>query len=394
MTVTPPRSHTVIVGASVGGLSVAENLRLHGYDGGITVLERSAQQPCDRPPLSKTFLSKGEADDVSLPFAQTAAAHDVRIQLDEEVVSLDVATTSISCASGRRYVYEDLVIATGSRARRLPVPGREAKGIHVLRDRADALGLRRALRKARVAVVVGAGALGLEVSSSMRDAGLQVHVITNLATPLTEDFGAAVAEFEIDALTHAGVHYWPHNTVARYLTASDHVTHVELASGDTISCDLVVEAVGAAPCTEWLSGTGLVITDGVKCDSTLRAAEHIYAVGDVCRWFNATYDRSMRVEHWTNAVEQSEVVANNIAHSVRQAYRAIPYFWSDHFGNHLQFAGTTVEASTTSVERDPQRNMLTVRYLHADGRELGVLALNSPRAVVQHRQLAASVRPV
>ncbi|WP_063740021.1 NAD(P)/FAD-dependent oxidoreductase [Amycolatopsis jejuensis] len=374
-------AHTVIVGASIAGLSVAESLRACGYPGRITVLERDPEQPGDRPPLSKGFLL-GEEVDVDLPYAATASAEGVEILLGEEVTALQPDRKLVHTASGRSLTYSDLVVATGSQPRRLPVPGREVVDVHVLRGQQDALRLRARAAEARTAVIVGAGVLGLEIASSLRRLGIEVELVTNLGVPLNPAFGKEVAEFELALLAREGVGFRPNTSVRSYRAGPA----VELESGVVLPADLIVEAVGAEPGTGWLAGSGLTVADGIQCDASLQAAPGVYAAGDVCRWFNPRYGRSMRIEHWTNALDQAAVVAQNIT-GERRVLDGIPYFWSDHFGSHLQFAGITADHC---VGDQPGPDSLTVRYLDGTGREVGVLSVNHPRPILEHRRQPAA----
>ncbi|SFQ55472.1 NAD(P)/FAD-dependent oxidoreductase [Amycolatopsis rubida] len=381
-----PSAHTVVVGASVAGLGVAESLRASGYEGRITVLERDSEQPCDRPPLSKGFLL-GEDAGIELPYAAMAATEGVEVLLGEEVTALRPDRNLVHTATGRTLTYSDLVVATGSRPRRLPVPGRDAVDIQVLRGRRDAMCLRARAAGARSAVIVGAGVLGLEIASSLRRLGVDVEVVTNLDVPLNPAFGKELAEFERVLLAAAGVGFRSNTSVRSYHPGPAGTTRVELETGAVLTADLVVEAVGAEPCTGWLAGSGLTVDDGIHCDAGLQAAPHVYAAGDVCRWFNPRYGRSMRIEHWTNALDQAALAAQNIAGSEKQVLDGIPYFWSDHFGCHLQFAGTT---TGHGVSGQRGADSLTVRYLDRTGREIGVLSVNDPRPILEHRRQPAA----
>lgn len=376
---------TVIVGASVAGLGVAESLRAVGYEDEIVVLDKDAEQPCDRPPLTKAFLL-GREEGLTLPFAAVAKEASVEILLGQDVISVDVERQRVTSASGHWWDYSTLVLATGSTARRLGVPGSDSVDVHVIRDRRDAAKLRRAATDARVALVVGAGVLGLEVASSLRRLGLQVHVITNVGVPLVPDLGPEVAAFEEALMRAAGVSFVPCTSVSEYAYVNGHIRAV-LDDGRVLHPDLVVEAVGALPATGWLAGSGLRLDNGVECDATLSAAPNVFAVGDVCRWHNPRYGRRMRIEHWTNALDQAAVVAANIVSDSPEEYRGIPYFWSDHFEAHLQFAGSTVDTVERVCEASSSTN-LVVRYLDADGTQLGVLTVNEPRPIVEHRQRA------
>lgn len=373
---------TLIVGASAAGLGVAENLRVARYAGDVVVIDKQSDQPCDRPPLSKSFLLAEEID-IALPYAAAAAEESVEILLDEEAIAVDLASQRLTCVSGLSLEYSTLVVATGSSPRRLTVRGSETVDIHVIRDHHDARQLREAAQTARSAFIVGAGVLGLEVASSLRQRGLDVEVITNVDVPLLPVFGPEVAQFERGLMRKSGVRFSPNTSVAEYSRSGSGI-QVRLNDGRVVQTDLVVEAVGAQPSTDWLKGSGVTINDGIECDAMLSAAPNVFAAGDACRWFNPRYQRSMRVEHWTNASDQAATVANNIVSDIPIEHRSIPYFWSDHFDCHLQFAGMT-SGSTERICESASPDSLVVRYLDQAGTEIGVLSINEPRPIVRHR---------
>lgn len=387
--VNPHGRRIVIVGASVAGLACAEHLRLSDYPGPITVLDRQPQQPCDRPPLSKGYLIGADVD-IALPYAALAGDDEVDIQLGQQVSDLRLDERRVECTSGEGFDYDALVIATGSTPRRLNISGRELAGIHVLREEPDALALREALVGVRNCVIVGAGFIGLEVASALRTLGIAVQLVTDLATPLSPAFGAELAAHEIMLLEAAGVDFLPQTSVVAYRGEGGRVCGVELGNGQVLGCDLVLEAVGVAPCIDWLCKSGLSLGDGIECDSSCRAAEDVYAIGDVCRWFNPRYGVRMRIEHWTNAIEQAALVATNLADGTELPYAGVPYFWSDHFGVQLQFAGTLVGASESNVVLSSKPGALTVHYADEFGALRGVLSIGDPRPIIDYRRSAAT----
>jgi NADPH-dependent 2,4-dienoyl-CoA reductase/sulfur reductase-like enzyme len=354
----------LVVGASLAGLRATETLRREGFDGELTVLGAEPHMPYDRPPLSKELLSDGgDVTDVTLPHDETLAAEWV---LGDPAASLDLHARTVTTASGRELGFDGLIIATGSRPRRLPGIDPERAGVHELRTVEDAQALRAALQPGARVVLIGAGFIGVEVASTARALGAEVDIVS-LDPPLVLA-GSLISGVCHQMLHEAGVRLHLGRTVAR-LVGDEAVRGVHLDDGTELEADVVVSAVGAVPVVEWLEGSGLVLENGVSCDASCAAlgAEDVTAAGDVARWPNARFDgRSMRIEHWSNAVEQGMAAARTLLHGsgAATAYTPIPSVWSDHFGTRLQtigqpLLGDRVEVVDGSVE---ERRFVAAAY--------------------------------
>jgi NADPH-dependent 2,4-dienoyl-CoA reductase/sulfur reductase-like enzyme len=168
-----------------------------------------------------------------------------------------------------------------------------------------------------------------------------------------------------------------------------HVERVRLADGTTLDADLVVVGIGAVPCTDWLSGSGLLVDDGVVCDEFLRtSAPDVYAAGDVARWHNPLFGRSMRVEHWSNAAEQGARAARNaLFPATAEPCSTVPYFWSDWYGSRVQFVGVAA-SDYTVVSGDLASEHFVALYREGD-KLSGALTLNGRRHIMKYRRLIA-----
>ncbi|MET8764463.1 FAD-dependent oxidoreductase [Lentzea sp. NPDC004782] len=367
---------TLIVGASAAGLATAEALRRRGYTGPITVLGAEPHLPYDRPPLSKQVLSGAwEPARAQLRSAEALAALDVSFVLGDPAVHLDVPERAVHTASGRVLKAENIVLATGLRPRTLP-------GQPTLRTLDDAQALRASLLGCSRAVVVGDGVLGAEIAATARQMGVRVTLAGPQSAPMALQLGPLVAGLLGDLHTSHGVEL----RLGAAVTGVDS-DGVLLESGEVLPADLVVVAFGSAPATDWLQDSGLVLGNGIVCDSRCRAAEGIYAVGDVARWHHETLGRLIRLENRTNATEQAIAVAANILGADRP-YTPVPYFWTDQFDAKIHVHGfVSPEASpeVSVVEGSVAEGRFVVRY-HRDGELTGVLGWNMPKQARQHRQ--------
>ncbi|WP_067887433.1 NAD(P)/FAD-dependent oxidoreductase [Nocardia vaccinii] len=378
------RTGVLVVGASVSGLNTVEALRRRGFRDRITVVGDEPHLPYDRPPLSKQILSGAWRPERTLLRApRMLAGLDVDLLLGQRALSLDLPSRTVRTTAGP-IVADTIVIATGATPRTLPVPD-GVSGVHVLRTLDDALALRNEFAAAPRVVVVGEGVLGAEISATARQCGLEVTMTGPLHAPMAAQLGDLVAA-ELAALhTRHGVGLRLGVGVESILGRDRRVSGVRLADSRTLPADLVVVAIGAVPATDWLAGSGLRLDRGVVCDARCRAAEGVYAVGDVARWPDRGANSAVRLENRTHAAEQAAVVAANIL-GAEDVYRPIPYFWTDQFEVKIQVHGTvTPDARATVVEGDPAQGRFLVRY-ERDGIPTAVLGWNMPKQARMQRQ--------
>ncbi len=371
----------VIAGGGIGAYRAVEALRRKGYDGRLVVFGAEAELPYDRPPLSKDVLvGSRSVGDVTFRDAAYYADLDVRLELGVEVTGLSLATSTVQVA-GRNEPFDGLIVATGATPRRLPTAG-ELPGVLTLRTATDAARLHAALRRGspRV-VVVGAGFIGSEVAASARTLGLEVTVVEAAPAPLGRVLGEEVGGLCASLHAEHGTRLICGVGVAG-VEGSGRIERIVLADGRRIEADVVVVGVGVVPNTGWLDGSGLRLADGVVCDEGLCAAPKVYAIGDVARWHNALFDQPMRCEQWTNAVEQGRFVARELlADGPRSAFRGSNYFWSDQYGQRIQFAGVSTADQTLVVDRSPAQGGAPARVLacyRRGSRIVGAFGLNHP----------------
>ena len=391
MTGQVPHSPTVvIVGASLGGLRTASALRRSGFDGRITLVGDEPHLPYDRPPLSKEVLTREkQPDDTFFRTEEFFEEQGIDLRLGSPAVSLDADARSIGLATGEEVDYDFAVIATGARPRSLPGTS-EIDGVHVMRTLADATAIRASFRQGRRLVVVGAGFIGSEVAASARKRGMGVTIIEAADQPLVMAVGAQVGE------RCAGLHglYGADLRCGIGVTGVDEESGslvVRLSDGSTVSCDTVVVGIGVIPNVEWLEGSGIEMDRAVICDRYMRTSHPgVYAVGDLASWENPRFGRRMRVEHWTNTVEQSATVARNIVNTIAGAapiaYAGIPYFWSDQYGHRLQLVGLASDDEVAFVHDPPGEPGMLALYRRGD-RLGGAFAIDRMGPLMKMRRM-------
>jgi 3-phenylpropionate/trans-cinnamate dioxygenase ferredoxin reductase subunit len=378
-----------IVGGSLAGLSAARALREQSYDGRITVVGAEEHRPYDRPPLSKDFL----AGEVSLDDIALTTDEDDALELDwrlgRTAVGLDRSAAAVVLDSGERVTADGVVLATGARARRLPGP--VMSGVHTLRTLDDAIALREALSAGASLVVIGAGFIGAEVASTARGMGVDVAVVEALPTPLAGPLGVEMGQ--ICAALHGdhGVRLITGTGVAE-LVGDGRVRAVRLADGRELPADVVVVGIGAVPCVEWLAGSGLELhRGGVVTDAgCATSVPEIVATGDCASSYNSYAEAVLRLEHWTNALQQPAIAAATLLGCATSARPPAPYFWSDQYGVRLQFAGHRREGDRVEVVEGDTDSRRFVAVYRRDERPVAVFAMNHPKLFGRwRRELAA-----
>lgn len=390
---TPAPKRVVVVGASLAGLNAIEAARQVGYDRELVLIGDEAHPPYDRPPLSKAMLAPG--NEPAIPHLPNAAELEseleVELRLGRPATGLDVGRKVVSVGEDE-VPYDAVVIATGVRPRTLPGTEHLA-GVHTLRNYDDALAVRRAMDESERVVVIGAGFIGSEIASAARKRGLSVTIIEALPTPLArvvgEDAGAALTRL-----------HRAHGTVVECgagveaVEGETAVTGVRLTDGRVFPADLVVVGIGAVPAVEWLAGSGLTLNHGVVCGQTLAAGpEGVWAAGDVARWFNPATGALMRVEHWSNAIDQGICAMENALAPDRAAtFSRHPYFWSDWYDSKIQFAGVARGVPTLVAGSWEDDSFVA---LYGEGDEFrGALTLNRRSELHDLRKLLERQAPM
>jgi NADPH-dependent 2,4-dienoyl-CoA reductase/sulfur reductase-like enzyme len=377
-----------VVGASLAGIRTVEALRRQGFNGRITVIGAEDEPPYDRPPLSKQFLVD-DWEDQKLALCRNGLDElkaDWRLGMRAE--SLDPKTSTLHLADGSAIEADAIVIATGMEARRLPF-GQDLEGVFELRTLSDARGLRAGLARAEHAVIVGAGFIGMEVAASCRKKGLEVAVVEPLEAPLVRGLGPVLGERVAKRHREEGVVFHLGTGVEGF-EGQGRVSGVQLTTGEIVPADLVVVGVGAAPATDWLDGSGLEIDNGVLCDATgATGRKDVFAVGDCARWSNSHYEERPRFEHWTSAVEQSEIVAQSIVKGEAPDFAPIPYVWSDQFDLRIAIAGELTPGDDMHICLGALEEDRFLALFGRDGKLVAAVGLGRPRQLNASRRMIA-----
>ena len=388
-------SRIVIVGAGHAGGSAAALLRQYGFEGEVVLIGEEPVAPYQRPPLSKALLKgEGEEEDLLLRPADFYIEQNIELRLGQTVTAIDRAGKTVMLAGGT-VSYDTLILATGSTARKLAVPGAELANVLELRTLADGRKLRAAIRPGARLVVVGGGYVGLEVAASARALGAEVVVVEREGRLLARVASDVLAEFMHAAHTRHGVTLLTGRTVTAFQPGEDGaVGGVTLDDGQSLPADLVIVGVGGVACEGLGAAAGLTCDGGVVVDETARTSDpDIYALGDMTRRPVPVHDgRVVRLESVPNALEQAKQAAAAITGRNPPAPE-VPWFWSDQYDLKLQMAGLADGADRKVVRTVAEGAGLAVFHLAGD-RLLCVEAINAPAEFMGGRLLIAKATPV
>jgi 3-phenylpropionate/trans-cinnamate dioxygenase ferredoxin reductase subunit len=334
----PARQRVVVVGASLAGATAAATLREEGFDGEVVLVGTEAAFPYERPPLSKAFL-RGEStiQDALVRPEAFYAEQSIDTRLGTTAVGVDVRDRVVLVAGGDPIAFDRLLLATGSRNRRFPIPGIGLDGVLDLRTFPDAAAIRAEMLPGRRVVLAGMGFIGSEVAASLRQRGVEVHVVAGGKAPLDRVLGEDVGRVLEGIHRDHGV-TMTFDTMVASFEGDGHVEAVTTTDGQRLPCDLVVLGLGVQPVTGFLEGSGIELEDGVLVDERCRAnVPGVFAAGDVANHLHPVFGR-VRTEHWNNAREQGRAAALNVM-GRDTVYDEVHWFWSDQYEHTIQYAG-------------------------------------------------------
>ncbi|HEX5094548.1 MAG TPA: FAD-dependent oxidoreductase [Acidimicrobiia bacterium] len=383
----------LIVGASLTGAKAAETLRAEGFEGRVLLVGDERSRPYERPPLSKTYL-RGESD-LEKVFVHPDgfyAEHGIELRSDTTVTEIDRERHEAVLGDDERIAYDRLLVATGAEPRRIDGPGAALENIHYLRNLDDADLLRAGLAPATSVAVVGGGWIGAEVAASARQLGHSVTMIHSDPAPLVQVLGPEVAEVYRALHAEHGVELRMSTRVESFRGGTA-VEEVVTEKGDAIVADLVVVGIGVRPRTQLAIAAGLDVDNGIVVDQYLRTSDEcVYAAGDVASAWHPFFGRRVRVEHWSNALNQGRVAALNML-DLTTPYDRLPYFFSDQYDAGMEYLGHAPEWDRVVFRGDPRAREF-IAFWVKDDRVVAAMNMNVWDVVEPLRAIIHSRRPI
>ena len=386
------RQRIVILGAGLAGGTAAIALREAGFDGELTLVGAESRQPYHRPPMSKAYLRGEEGFEDALVNAQDSYSDNgIELRLGTRALAIDPQSKLVDLEGGERLAYDRLLVTTGGRNRRPPIPGLELEGVLQLRTVDESDQIRSAALPGRKAVVVGMGFIGSEVTASLRQLGVEVSSIEGVRTPLARVLGESVGEVLAQVHREHGVELVLEDSVAAFEGGS-RVERVRTAGGRVIECDFAVVGIGISPNSELLEEAGAAVKNGVLVDELCRTSlPDVYAAGDVTNHLHPVFGR-LRVEHWNNGFNQGRAAALSTIGRGRP-YDYIHSFWSDQYDQSLEYVGFAERWDELVFRGDPASRRFLAFYLQ-DGVIQAAFGLNrggDPEDTLREGELRACV---
>lgn len=385
-------SRVVIIGSGHAGTALAAALRQNAFPGAIVLVGNEAALPYHRPPLSKAWLKGALADAALLlkpPKFYADQAIDLRV--DRHVARIDREARSVVFDDGATLSYSQLVIATGARARTLPLiqePGASRYGnVLSLRSQRDAGRLKQFLGPGKRIVLIGGGYVGLECAATARQLGTEAVVLEQAPRILQRVASETISRFLTGVHRTHGVEIET-GVKVNGLAGAGRIEAVEIDGRAPITCDAVIVGIGAEPNTDLAAGAGLDCDDGVLIDENCRSSDPlIFAIGDIARGYNPTCRRSLRLESVPNTIDQARRAAAAICAKPVPAPE-LPWFWSDQFDFKLQMAGLPTYQEETVVRGAVEGGSFTVFHL-SDRQVVAVESVNAPQDFIAAKKLMA-----
>ncbi|MGH7653613.1 MAG: FAD-dependent oxidoreductase, partial [Gemmatimonadaceae bacterium] len=325
----------VIIGGGAAGTAAAEMLRRLGYVGRITMLSADSSPPCDRPNLSKGYLTgAAPAEYMVLRPPAFYEENTIDLKLGARVTMIDTFARRVKLADGSHHPFGALLLATGAEPIRLDIPGANLPHVHTLRTMADGEALLAAAQNAKRAVVIGSSFIGLEVAASLRAREIAVDVVAPEAVPMLKVLGEQAGTFIRALHEQHGVTFHLGTTAV-----SIDESHVTLKNGERLAADVVVVGIGVRPSIALAEQAGLTIDRGVVVNEYMETnVAGIFAAGDIARWPDRVSGERIRVEHWVVAERQGKAAARNML-GARARFDAVPFFWTDQYDVSFAYVG-------------------------------------------------------
>ncbi len=387
-----PGDAIVIVGGGHAAAQLCGGLATAGLGARVHLVCEETELPYHRPPLSKAYLKNAEeALQWHRPEAWYAEAG-ITLHRADAAVAIDRERRIVRLASGRELAYATLVLATGTRARKLPHLADDLANVASLRNAADALALRTQLHATQQLTVLGGGFIGLEIAATARALGKAVTVLESAPRLLMRSVSPELAEHVLQ--THRA------NGIDVRLGVA--VGHFEVKDGRLVALtvegvrevvETLVLGIGAVPEHALASAAGLECENGIVVDEHMRSSDpSILAIGDCTNFHEHRGARRVRLESVQNANDQARTALATLL-GREEPYRALPWFWSEQGSMRLQMAGLMPSEGTR--HRRAGASAASFSILHYVGAQL--VCVESANAPVDHmaarKLLEAGISP-
>jgi len=372
------QSNIVILGGGmVAGYAAKQLVELGLPKGELAILSADNAVPYERPPLSKGFLAGKDSEDaIRINPEDFYRKQGIELRLNCEVASVDLKRKRLILKGGDEFGFQKLVIATGARPRTLDVPGSKLQNLFYLRSMSDSKTIRSAAEKAKHAVVIGGGFIGMEVAAVLAQKGIEVAMVLHDDRVFKRLFSPEMSSFFENYYAARGVRLAKSMSVTEF-RGDGAIKSSVLRDGQSIQCDLVIAGIGVSPVIDLLKHGGLDLDDGILVNEYLQSSHpDVFAAGDVANYNDVLFGKRRRVEHWDNAVSQGQYCAK-VLRGDKTPFRHVPYFFSDVFDLSYEYWGDSSGADQVVHRGDLSSNSFCVWWVHQQ-RLVAAFAMNRP----------------
>jgi 3-phenylpropionate/trans-cinnamate dioxygenase ferredoxin reductase subunit len=378
----------VIVGASHGGVQMAASLREKGYDGPLTMLTSEPDLPYQKPPLSKGYIKEPDPKPTILRPEKFYTDRNIDLRLATEATAIDRGAGSVTLADGSSIACSKIVLAVGSRPRRIPVPNVDAPGVFELRTYHDSQEIKAAFDASGSVLVIGGGFIGLEIAATAAQLGKKVTVLEAEGRLMARAVSPTVSAYFFGYLTSLGADIRLNARVAGVRVSGGKASGADLADGTAIEADCVISGTGVVPCTELAESAGLTLDNGIAVNEImLSSVPEIAAIGDCASYVHWQLGRRVRLESVQNAVDQAKTAAAALLGEAAP-YHEVPWFWSDQAEAKLQIAGLSDGTEEAVLRGDPEDGSFSA-FLFSGGKLRCVESVNKAGDHALARRLIA-----
>ena len=376
----------VVIGGGQAAIQCIASLRKKGYSGSITLVGEENHLPYQRPPLSKGFLSGSTGSDrLYLKKIEFFQENSIQLNLGITANGIDRDNCVVHLSDDQSISYDKLVLATGSRVRKLKFPGSDLEGINYLRGIDDAESLKHGLLNSKNLVIVGAGYIGLEVAAVATEFDTKITVIEMADRVMNRTVDPIISKYYQELHSKNGVDFILNESLEK-VDGNKTVEQVICSGGSSIQADLLVIGAGVIPNIVLAKESGLSCDNGISVNEYGQTEDSkIFACGDCTNHPNGKLNRRLRLESVHNAMEQSKTVASSIMGN-KTAYNQVPWFWSDQYDHKLQIAGLSGEHDEVLIRGDLAESKFMLFYLKAE-ELIAVDAVNNPKEFLICRKL-------
>lgn len=384
----------VIGGGPSGGICV-ETLRQEGFTGRIVLICKETCLPYDRIKVSKAMdfdIHKAE-----YRTAAFYAEYGIETMLNVEATKVNSEEKTVTLNNGYVIKFDKLYIATGSKARKLRIPGADLKNVVTMRNHEDAAHVYSQIGADKHVVCLGLSFIGLEAAAYCVKKVAKVTIVGRDTIPLRHSFGPEVGKRIKDLFEKEGIEFKMETGIKRCIDTDGVLTAVELNDGTILQCDICIMGTGSSPYTEFLADSGLNLNKDGSIDTNVflqTNVSDIYVGGDIANAPVFSIANNLAtIGHYPLAQYHGHIAAKNMANDNQTALKSVPYFWTQLFGKSFRYSGYGAPHETRIIGNLEELKFVAI-YLNEEGNVCGMASCQRDPIVSQFAELQSQGKSI